>query len=316
MSIVKSYSFTHGDNRGDMFYIQHNSKNFTIIDCYLKEGDDCDCRKEEILSELCDMSGGRIRRFISTHPDNDHIMGLELLDDALNIRNFYAVDNQRPCNADNPSFHRYSQLLEKYNYAIKAKIERSYLNKKGQLRNGRKIGPSGIHFYWPYIQDQAFQKALKDVNDGHSGSCVNNISPVILYSIEKGPKYMWMGDMLSDMQDEFVSYCAKKRISIPQVDVLFHPHHGRVTGDVPNRLMKILSPKIIVIGNAPADELNYLDPAITITQNTTGDIIFDNVGKTIQVFSKSNPKKMPVCLKKSSIHKNYEGFIYQGTLSL
>ena len=30
MSIVKSYSFPEGDIRGDMFYIKHGSRNFTV----------------------------------------------------------------------------------------------------------------------------------------------------------------------------------------------------------------------------------------------------------------------------------------------
>jgi hypothetical protein len=35
MSIVKSFSV--GD--GDMFYILHNSSNFTIIDCFIDAGE-------------------------------------------------------------------------------------------------------------------------------------------------------------------------------------------------------------------------------------------------------------------------------------
>ncbi len=64
MSIVKSLSV--GD--GDMFYIKHGTDNFTIIDCCLEEA----CR-EEIVSELKRESADKsIKRFISTHPDDDH----------------------------------------------------------------------------------------------------------------------------------------------------------------------------------------------------------------------------------------------------
>ena len=61
LSIVKSLAV----GNGDMFYIRHNSDNFSVIDCSLP-GD----RKNEILDEITEQSSGRkICRFISTHPD-------------------------------------------------------------------------------------------------------------------------------------------------------------------------------------------------------------------------------------------------------
>ena len=78
MSTLKSFSFPNGDIRGDMFYIKHNSENFTIIDCYLKDGDDENCRKDEIIQEIVSESRGRITRFISTHPFMGHLSLLGL----------------------------------------------------------------------------------------------------------------------------------------------------------------------------------------------------------------------------------------------
>ena len=71
MSVVKSFSV----DDGDMFYIYHNSDNFSIIDCCLW-GDNSD----DILDEIKRLSKRKvITRFISTHPDNDHIFGLQEL---------------------------------------------------------------------------------------------------------------------------------------------------------------------------------------------------------------------------------------------
>ena len=81
MSIVKSFSV----GNGDMFYIKHGSDNFTIIDCCLS-----DENKETIVDELKRESKDKnVVRVISTHPDEDHILGLEYLDDGIGIRNFY-----------------------------------------------------------------------------------------------------------------------------------------------------------------------------------------------------------------------------------
>ena len=87
MSIVKSFSV----GNGDMFYIYHNSNNFTVIDCCLNDDD----RRDKIIEEIKQKSQDKIiHRFISTHPDEDHIRGLEKLDEEWKIRNFYCVDNK------------------------------------------------------------------------------------------------------------------------------------------------------------------------------------------------------------------------------
>ena len=67
MSIIKSFSV----GNGDMFYIEHGSDNFSIIDCNLDSE-----QKEEIMDEICKIGGSKgIMRFISTHPDEDHFHG-------------------------------------------------------------------------------------------------------------------------------------------------------------------------------------------------------------------------------------------------
>ena len=43
MSVIKSFSV----GEGDMFYIQHNSDNFTVIDCYMHEDN-----KDRIMKEI------------------------------------------------------------------------------------------------------------------------------------------------------------------------------------------------------------------------------------------------------------------------
>ena len=81
MSIIKSFSV--GD--GDMFYIDHNSDNFSIIDCCMDDGN-----KEAITQEIKDkISKKGIIRFISTHPDEDHLQGLKYLDEQIGIVNLF-----------------------------------------------------------------------------------------------------------------------------------------------------------------------------------------------------------------------------------
>lgn len=310
MSIVKSFSFPVGETRGDTFYIKHNSNNFTMIDCYLKEGDDASCRKDEIIEEINHESNDRIRRFISTHPDNDHILGIENLDAQWEIINFYAVDNDIPANPKDASLTKYLELLKDKNCPLHAGLTRAWLNKGNGERDS-----SGIFFQWPILTNEKFQKELETVARGESP---NNISCIFTYSIENGAKYMWMGDMETDMQQEYYDVC---KGDIPHVDILFHPHHGRESAAVPDDLLGALSPKLIIIGNAPSEHLDYGDSSCTITQNTAGDILFENEGNKVHVYTANEITNVPDCLiKKQGVGNfvDYKGdeYYYCGTLDV
>ena len=83
MSTIKSFSV----GNGDMFYINHNTDNFSIIDCCLSDNN-----KERIVKEIKRVSKGKgIMRFMSTHPDDDHMGGLKFFDENIGIYNFYKV---------------------------------------------------------------------------------------------------------------------------------------------------------------------------------------------------------------------------------
>ena len=286
MSIVKSYSFPEGEIRGNMYYIKHNTNNFTVIDCYLKDGEGRNARKDEIVNEIKRESLGRICRFISTHPDKDHILGIDYLDEKWKILNFYAVENNIPTNNDDTSLSRYHWLKENKNFPIVRGIKRSWLNNSNQENKS-----SGIFFHWPNVNNEEFKKALNSVKEGNK---VNYICPIFTYRIEEGATYMWMGDLETKMQEE---YYKENEDNIPKVHILFQPHHGRKTGAVPKELLDKLNPKIIIIGNAPCEYIKYGDSHCTITQNTSGDILFDNVANEVHIYTKNKIDNIPTCLK-------------------
>lgn len=88
---IKSFSVTDNNGeQGDMFYIEHISNNFTIIDCCLNKEN-----KKLIMDEVIGKSSGKnVVRFISTHPDEDHICGLKYLDERIKLLNFYCTNNE------------------------------------------------------------------------------------------------------------------------------------------------------------------------------------------------------------------------------
>lgn len=127
---------------------------------------------------------------------------------------------------------------------------------------------------------------------------------------------------MEDMQKE---YYEKEKANIPHADILFHPHHGRLSSKVPSELLDAINPRLIVIGNAPTDTLNYGDSRVTITQNTAGDIEFECIGNDVHVYTENNIKNAPKCLKKkqgitTTKYKYYGGIArtlhYIGTLCI
>lgn len=293
MSIVKSFSV----GIGDMFYIKHNSSNFTIIDCYLQGGD-----KTKILNEIKgEKKSKQITRFISTHPDDDHIGGLKELDDAIDILNFYCVHNEATKNDTTADFDHYCFLRDSSKaFHLHKDCTRCWMNKDD---TEKKYGSSGINILWPDTSNPVFKNALLKAKDGESP---NNISPIIKYSLNNSATVLWMGDMETGFQEEI-----KNEVSWPtKVDILFAPHHGRDSGKIPESILKKMSPQIIIIGEADPEVLNYYKGYNTITQNSAGDITFECITNKIHIRVASDTYSVDFLedeKQKSSEDNNYIG---------
>ena len=242
-----------------MFSIRHNSDNCTIIDCSITDGN-----KDWLLDEIDSQREGKgIVRFISTHPDQDHLDGLVALDDHIDILNFYVVKNQATKDDETDDFKRYKKLRDgDCAFYMFRDCKRRWMNESDAERES-----SGINIRWPVLSNENYMTALEEAAEGSSP---NNISPVITYSLTNGVKMAWFGDLETDFMNKI-----KDTISWPNVDILFAPHHGRESGKVPMSILNEMDPQIIVIGEAPSDHLHYYRNYKTITQNSAGSIYFE-----------------------------------------
>lgn len=293
MSIVKSFSV--GD--GDMFYINHNSDNFTVIDCYMHEDNE-----DKIIDEIIDKSKDKgVVRFISTHPDEDHILGLKKYMNRVGINNFYCVENEATKKDETEDFKEYCSLRDgdKHFYLYEG-CARRWMNMKNEER-----GSSGINILWPKTNNQYFKDALEKA---HNGESPNNISPIIKYSLEDGVKILWFGDLEKDFMENI-----KDDLEIEEADIIFAPHHGRYSGKIPNEILEKINPKIIIIGEAPSSNLNYYSGYNTITQNSAGDITFECEQNNVHIFV-SNKNYSVSFLKNKYKANDYDYYI--GTLEV
>lgn len=268
MTIIKSLSV----GNGDMFYISHNSDNFTIIDCNLT-GD----RDDELLDEIAiEFKKKGISRFISTHPDQDHFGGIEKLDAKLPICNFYVVKNNATKDVETTSFQHYRGLRDgsKAFYIFKG-CKRKWMNEGDEVR-----GPSGLSVLWPDPQNAFFQEALAECDAGES---FNNVSTVVRYSLQDGASVMWVGDLETAFMENIAD-----SIVLEKTTIVFAAHHGRKSGKIPDSWLKKLDPQIIVIGEAPSRDLHYYTGYKKVTQNLAGDITMELVDNKVHFYS-SNP---------------------------
>ena len=295
MSIVKSFSV----GNGDMFYINHNTDNFTTIDCCLS-----DEVKDDILEEIASESSGKgITRFISTHPDEDHIAGLVAYDNRFRIVNFYRVNNETTkTGVETEDFKRYKSLRAdtQKSFELKKDCTRKWMNESGEGR-----GSSGLYCLWPIKDNEKYKEALKTAAEGGSP---NNISPAIEYLTDNF-SFLWMGDMETNMQEEFDSKVANNHKTI-----VFAPHHGRKSGHIPSSLMDKLKPKMIVVGEAPSDELDYYSDYNTITQNSAGDILFETNGEYLDIFISATNYNKTDGMVQNQDHGYHYGMKYLGSI--
>jgi len=265
MSIIKSFAVGFGD----MYYINHGSDNFTIIDCFLNEENET-----IVLDQIVALAAKKgITRFISTHPDNDHLSGIEKLDARAPICNFYCVKNKAIKDHQTDSFDKYCELRDSDKaYYISKDCERKWMNLSDDVR-----GSSGINVLWPNPENADYQEALAEAEAGGSP---NNMSAIIRYAINGGGSAIWFGDLHMEFTERI-----EDELVLPKTDIVFAPHHGRKTGRIPTTVLEKLAPKIIVIGEAATEHLHYYSGYNTITQNSAGDVIFDFDNGNIDVFT-------------------------------
>lgn len=255
MPVIKSLSV----GTGDMFYIVHGTDSFTMIDCNLK-ADNAD----EIIAELKQVSRTKsMSRFICTHPDEDHFRGIELLDKALPIQNFYCVKNDAQKSNLTDSFLHYQSLRDgdKAFYLEKG-VRRRWLNASDDTRPG-----AGVQVLWPNVDNPNYVAALRKCDAGESP---NNVSCVLRYALKGGASFMWLGDLETEFMERIFD-----DIELEKTTVVFASHHGRKSGKIPDSWLEKLDPQIIVIGEAPSRHMHYYTGYKTITQNRAGHITMD-----------------------------------------
>ena len=167
-------------------------------------------------------------------------------------------------------------------------------------------GSSGINIKWPDTTNTDFLNALQDAKNGLSP---NNICPIITYSLNNNINVYWFGDLETDYINNI-----KDKINWTEADVVFASHHGRSSGRIPNEILEKIKPKVVIIGEAPSENLDYYTGYETITQNTAENIVIICEDNTSDFYVSNSNYRTPPANLKMIYGKYFEGYTYIGSL--
>jgi len=222
-----------------------------------------------------------IFRFISTHPDMDHLDGIRALFAAFPPTNFWDTGNDKKMGSWEGS--RYDEADWRLYRSIR----------DGTIDDGPKrlvlyAGESGK--YWSRGDDgeggdglQILAPTPHLISGANSSGDHNDGSYVILYR-SAGGRVIFAGDSHDDTWEYILENYAD---DVKDVDLLIAPHHGRKSGRS-YKFLDAVNPTLTLFGNASSEHLAY--PAWNyrklpfVTNNQAGSIVIDTNVKPMAVY--------------------------------
>lgn len=213
--------------------IEHEDKAVTMIDI---------CGGEYPIEYLKLLKVNNIFRFILTHPDMDHLNGLDGLAGTFKIYNFWDTKNNKEIDISqkeqmgrfNPDDWKCYQRLRQSKTKPKALFYLDGASNKyfSKTDNGDKTDD--------YLQILSPTKEL--LEEAIDKDDYNISSYVILYHIQ-GFKILFCGDATKRTMEHLIEKHSKE---IAHIDVLVAPHHGR-QGDFDDfSYLDLMRPKFVI----------------------------------------------------------------------
>lgn len=192
-----------------------------------------------------------IFRFVLTHPDMDHMDGIENLFENFDVLNFWDTENTKSIK-DDTNWGRYKKKDWDFYQDVRQssnspKVLHLYAGSKGKYYNedeSGKTGADGLYLLAP---------TTELVNEANETEQFNDCSYVILYRTANGRKVIFAGDSEKKTWDYILE---NHKDEVKDVDVLIAPHHGRKTGGN-DEYLDTLNPKLTLFGNASSSDLDY-----------------------------------------------------------
>ena len=203
------------------------------------------------IEYLKDFDVFSVFRFILTHPDMDHMGGIEDFFNTFNPTNFWDTNNKKKMGSFEGSPHKesdwdfYKNLRKGSDYnPIRLEL---LSGSKGKYYNQNEDGSCCGNGLFILATTKELLKAANDTDD------YNDCSYVILYRPPNGAKVIIAGDSHDKTWEHILENWESE---VKDCDVLLAPHHGR-DSKRSYKFLDILKPKVTFFGIAKSDHLGY-----------------------------------------------------------
>ena len=219
-----------------------------------------------------------IFRYIQSHPDMDHMDGIEALFDEFNPANFWDTANRKKMS--DVSWHGSPYRKSDWTFYRKLRDDNPTSDPKRLVLYSGSRGPyynqegndvtgwgDGLHILAP--TKELVEAANKNGQD------YNGCSYVILYVTNQGHKIIFAGDSHDETWNHILGHHEDE---VTNIDLLIAPHHGRKSGRA-YEFLNTLRPTLTFFGNAPSEHLAYdswkCRNLPIVTNNQAGCMIVD-----------------------------------------
>lgn len=251
---------------GDCIWVNHLSGHNTIID--ISNGNNASDIEQSLLENSSGnynqknypvnpieyLNGYKVKeifKFVLTHPDMDHMDGIEELFGNFEVLNFWDTNNEKKMDENSKWGNYKKEDWELYQTIRKSdsmpKTLQLYSGSRGLYYNQNedgKSGADGLYILAPTVD--LVEEANKTKN-------YNDCSYVILYKTGNNKKVIFAGDSAEKTWDYILE---NYEDDVADVDILIAPHHGRKSGGNDDYL-DVLNPKLTLFGNAKSEHLDY-----------------------------------------------------------
>lgn len=206
------------------------------------------------ISYMRDHGMASIFRYVQTHPDMDHMDGIEALFDEFSPTNFWDTSNTKEMPSSNwqrspyrESDWRFYKRLRDTDPDDDPKRLTLYSGTRGKYYNQGRDGTGGgdgLHILAPTKElVAAANEAEKDYN---------RCSYVVLYRTGNN-RIVFGGDSHDETWDHILEH---RKSDVTDIDLLIAPHHGRKSGRS-YKFLDTLTPTLTFFGNASSETLAY-----------------------------------------------------------
>ena len=238
------------------------------------------------ISYMNDRGISSIFRYVQTHPDMDHMDGIEALFNEFSPTNFWDTGNTKemqasswegsPYRASDWKFYKHLRDTDPDEDPRRLTL---YSGARGQYYNQGSDGGGGGDGLHVLAPTKELVAAANEADEDY-----NRCSYVVLY-LTGGRRIVFAGDSHDETWDHILEH---HKDDVTDIDLLIAPHHGRKSGRS-YEFLQTLTPTLTFFGNARSEHLAYAAWA-----NRGLSIVTNNQANCMVVDTSTNPMTLYV----------------------